>query len=342
MEYKENYPLAALSTFRIGGPALYYTKASSLEELKAALSFAREKGLGVQILGGVSNVLISDKGFDGLVIHIQIPGLQIEDSGLVTVSAGENWDEVVARTVEKDLAGLECLSGVPGSSGGAIVQNIGAYGETLSNFVARVYAVEIATGKEKEFSAEECEFGYRSSWFKRNPNKYVVTGFQLQLKNHGVPTTSYPHVSKHFANKPKPTLSDVRQFIIKLRANKGYVIMPGYESYATAGSFFKNPIVNNALYEKLSPMLGSPDLNRFWKTPNGIKLAAAYMMQEAGFGKGYREGNVGISPKHSLSLINLGEGTAAEIKALAEKIKAAVLEKFNVKLEEEVLFVGEI
>lgn len=339
MDIQANYPLAELTTFHIGGPALYFAKTANLDELKSALAFAREKNLAVLVLGGGSNLLVSDKGFDGLVIHNKIKGLTIEDSGLVTVGAGENWDEVVAQTVGKGLAGIECLSGVPGSAGGAVVQNIGAYGQTAGEVVLKVSAIEINTGQAKNFSTAECGFKYRSSWFKSNPNKYIVTSFQLKLKPGGEPTITYAHVKKHFDGKPEPSLSDLRQFIIRIRASKGYLIMPGYEGYNTAGSFFKNPVISQEQFEPLRLKFGDPALNRFWITPNGVKLAAAYLMEESGFHKGYREGNVGISPKHSLSLVNFGNASASDVKALADKIRNVILEKFGVSLEEEILYV---
>ena len=339
MQIQENYPLAELTTFRIGGPAKYYVKVTATDELKLALVFAREKSLGVLILGGGSNMLVSDRGFNGLVIHNKLSCLTIEKSGLITVSAGENWDEVVVKAVAKGLAGIECLSGVPGSAGGAVVQNIGAYGQTLSDAVVQVEAIEVATGNVKVFLPEACEFAYRNSWFKKNSSQYLVTAFQLKLKPNGVPTITYPHVRKHFEQKPSPSLLDVRQFIIKLRASKGYLIMEGFEYYATAGSFFTNPIVNQEQYERLRPMLGDPSLNRFWQTEKGIKLAAAFLLEEAGFGKGYREGTVGISPKHALSLINFDQATASEVVALADKIKNVVFDKYGVKLEQEVIYV---
>lgn len=341
MEIRALYPMSQLTTFQIGGPADFFAAPKSLDELREALSWAREKSQPVLVLGRGSNVLVSDRGFRGLVIQNNIPGLTIDDVGLMTVGAGEDWDQVVAKTVEKNLAGIENLSGVPGSAGGAVVQNIGAYGQTLADRVVRVWAIEAATGQEKAFSPAECEFVYRGSWFKANLNQYIVTSFQLQLTPGGAPLLTYAHVQKHFENKPTPTLAEVRQFIIKLRASKGYVIMPGIESFATAGSFFKNPVVSQEQYEQLKPMLGDKSLNRFWPASTGVKIAAAYLMQEAGFGKGYQEGPAGISPKHSLSLVNFGGAHASDIKALADKIQAAVLKKFGVRLEPEVLFIGE-
>ncbi len=339
MNFEPNYPLSGLTTFHLGGPARFFCQVTNLAELDQALNFAQEKSLPILALGNGSNILVSDQGFNGLVIHNQIKGLKIEDSGLTTVGAGENWDDVVSQTVAKDLAGVECLSGVPGSAGGALVHNIGAYGQTLGDVVVEVQAVEVTSRQAKVFSPGMCELSYRNSFFKKNPNTYIVTGFSLRLSPGGVPTIAYPHVKKHFENKPAASLSDLRQFIIKIRASKGYLIMPGYESYNTAGSFFKNPIITQEQFQGMKPQLGEIVLNRYWETPNGVKLAAAFLMEEAGFAKGYREGNVGISPKHSLSLVNFGGASATEVKTLADKIKKVILEKFGVTLEEEILYV---
>jgi UDP-N-acetylmuramate dehydrogenase len=339
MEFKQNQSLAELTTFKIGGPALYFVEVHDEKEVIEALEFAKQKNIPVLVLGNGSNILVSDGGFKGLVIANKIKFLQIGDNGFMTIGAGENWDDVVKQSVEKNLGGIECLSGIPGSAGGAVVQNIGAYGQTLSDVIKNIKAVEVASGAVKIFSLKECEFEYRNSWFKKNLNKYVVVAFELQLNPHAKPATNYAHVQKHFQNKSNPSLQQLRDFIIQIRASKGYLIMPGFESYKTAGSFFKNPIVSIEQFDKLKPILGNSDSNRFWELPNGVKIAAAFLMQEAGFGKGYREGSVGISPKHSLSIVNFGNASAFDIKAFAEKIKSVVFQKFSVKLEEEVLYV---
>ena len=220
------------------------------------------------------------------------------------------------------------------------MQNVGAYGQTLGDKVSEVEAVETATGQIRKFRKNECDFVYRNSFFKRNPNLYIVTGFTLQLQPNGKSTVGYRDIEKHFAGKKEPTLSELREFIIRLRASKGYLIMRGHTSYNTAGSYFKNPLISEDIFRKLKPLLGDISRNRFWETSKGYKIAAAFLVQEAGFGKGYQEGHVGISPKHSLSLVNFGGGTAKEIKTLAEKIKQAVFSRFGVQLEEEVLLIG--
>ncbi|MEK7203845.1 MAG: UDP-N-acetylmuramate dehydrogenase [Patescibacteria group bacterium] len=336
---RRNYPLKKLTTMKIGGPAKYFCEVSKETELAEVLKFTQKNNLPVFILGGGSNVLINDKGFDGLVIFNRIKGIDTKTDGTVTANSGENWDELVQLCVENNFAGVECLSGIPGSVGGAVVQNIGAYGQTLEDVVSKVYTLEMPSGKTKVFSAKECKFAYRNSLFKKSSNKYFVLKVELKLSPNGRPTTAYPQVKKHFENKPSPNLADLRRFIIRLRASKGYLIMPGYKCYKTAGSFFKNPVISQEQFEKIKPIFGDADLNRFWETPNGIKVAAAYLIEQAGFKKGYQDGKAGISPKHSLSVINLGNAKASDITGLTEKIKNVVYKKFGVKLDEEIQYI---
>ncbi|HEV8601032.1 MAG TPA: UDP-N-acetylmuramate dehydrogenase [Patescibacteria group bacterium] len=348
MKVKQNQSLKKLNTFEIDANARFFVEIANEDQLSEALEFAKENRLEVFVLGGGSNILIGDGGFDGLVIKNGQKGIDI-DGNTVKVGAGEIWDEVVAKAVEQNLFGTEWLSGVPGTAGGAVVQNIGAYGQTLGDVVIEVHAVETATGKSKVFTPEECQFAYRNSLFKQNPNKYIVTKFVLKLKQNGESSVNYPNVKKYFGDK-KLNLQEVRNAVIEIRASKGYVIMPGYECYKTAGSFFKNPIVSQDEFKDLRTKIPASPAKRgekdddiwFWEMPEDkVKVAAAKLMQEAGFPKGYQDGKVGISPKHSLSLINLGNAKAQEIKTLAKEIKNSVFQKFGVKLEEEVIFVGD-
>ncbi|MBI2607740.1 MAG: UDP-N-acetylmuramate dehydrogenase [Candidatus Doudnabacteria bacterium] len=346
LKVQENYPLKQLTTFEIGGLAAFYTQVTSLEEVREALEFAHQKSLKIFILGGGSNVLISDEGFSGLVIHNQIQDLSFkikDDEALVTIGAGEDWDEVVKRCVEQDLAGIECLSGIPGSAGGAVVQNIGAYGQTISDVLEEVEAVECGSGNIVKFNREQCGFEYRDSDFKKNPGKYIVTKFRLSLVPHGRSVLNYQDLVKYFSNQNQHSLRDVRKAVIEIRAKKGNVILPGFEKFKTAGSFFKNPIVSREEFDKIKFLVkkngGESDCQDpwFWGVEDGkIKLAAACLLASAGFRKGYKQGRVGISPKHPLALINIGEATAREMLALSWNIKQAVKSKFGVELEAEV------
>ena len=340
MEFLKDYGLAELTTIKIGGKADYFCIVHSEQELREAWAKARQAGWPIMMLGNGSNVVISDAGFQGLVIRNQIMGLEFRPDGEVLVGAGENWDEVVAASAKKRLAGIECLSGIPGSAGGGVVQNIGAYGQTLGDVVVRVQALETATGSMREFAAAECNFEYRNSLFKRQSNQYLVTQLTLCLQPNGTPHAEYPEIQKIAKERGGLNLEQLREQILAIRAKKGYLIMPGIDSYNTAGSFFKNPVVGAEKFEELKPLLGDQSLNRFWPVANGVKLAAAFLVQEAGFPKGYRTGRVGISPKHALSIVNFGGAASAEVTALAAEIKTAVAAKFGVELEEEILYIG--
>jgi UDP-N-acetylmuramate dehydrogenase len=339
---KQNQPLKQLTTFEVGGPAAFYVEVRNLDDVTGALDFARQKKLKVFILGGGSNVLISDKGFDGLVIANRIKDLRFkiqDQEALVTIGAGENWDDVVAKCVEKGLYGIECLSGIPGSAGGAVVQNIGAYGQTISEVVKSVTVVEIGSGKIKDISSNQCEFEYRQSLFKKNPGKYIVTSFKLNLSKDGEPKLIYHDLQNYFQGKNSPSLAEVRKSVIEIRANKGNVILPGFEIFKTAGSFFKNPIVDKITYEKLE-LRGCYD-PWHWDMPDDkIKVAAACLLLNAGYKKGTKHGNVGISPKHPLAVVNLSDATASQILGFSRAIQKTVTDKFNIELEREVKLIG--
>jgi UDP-N-acetylmuramate dehydrogenase len=352
---QENVPLAPFTTMKIGGPARYFIEVGSEEEAREALEFARfslardgEKGnkgknLPILILGGGSNILVSDAGFPGVVIRNKIGGFDVEACGKkarVRVGAGENWDDFVARVVEMDWAGLENLSGIPGSVGAAPVQNIGAYGVSVEETIVEVRGINTRTLKTETLHKKQCAFGYRDSIFKRRPNNFFITQVVFELIPGGRTNVSaYPDVRKYFEGWQKPpSLKEMRRAIIEIRSRKGMVIMPGYESFLSVGSFFKNPVVSREKFEKIKTSCPIP---WFWEMPDGrIKISAACLIEQSGFSKGYKEGRVGISPKQPLALINLGGASAREVSALAEKIKSAVKDKFGINLEAEAQFVG--
>ncbi|OGE81171.1 MAG: UDP-N-acetylenolpyruvoylglucosamine reductase [Candidatus Doudnabacteria bacterium RIFCSPLOWO2_02_FULL_48_8] len=341
MHILENYSLKTLNTFEIDAQARYFVEVQTAQMACEALDFALQENLSIFVLGGGSNILLSDAGFDGLVIQNKIKDLRLKiQDGIIKVGAGENWDDVAALAVESNLQGIECLSGVPGTAGGAVVQNIGAYGQTVGDRVVKVEGLRIKDGKKEVFDAAACEFEYRSSHFKKNPGKFIVTSLELELNSGAAPFIAYQDLQRRFEGQ-KPTLAEARKAVIEIRASKGYVIMPGYECYKTAGSFFKNPVVSREKFQDLRFKIKDVD-NWFWEMPGSrVKVAAAKLLQEAGFPKGYQAGRVGISPKHSLSLVNLDEAKASEVRALADMIKTNVFGKFGINLKEEVLFVGE-
>ncbi|MDP4001135.1 MAG: UDP-N-acetylmuramate dehydrogenase [bacterium] len=351
IDIQENKPLKQLTTFDIGGSAAFYVTISSTVDLAVALDFAKLRKLEIFVLGGGSNILISDQGFAGLVIQNQIKGFETKETPegmLVKIGAGEDWDHVVERSVNKGLYGIECLSGVPGSAGGAVVQNIGAYGQTIGDVVKSVDVVELKTGEKKIFNANQCEFEYRQSLFKKNSGKYIVTGFEIQLTNTGNSNLAYHDLVNYFKNKTgKPNLKEVREAVIETRAKKGYLVLPGYEKFKTAGSFFKNPIVDKDSFLQIKDWLEKHEIKGecldpwFWEiSPNKIKIAAPCLILHAGFKKGFIKGNVGVSPKHPLALINLGGASASELLNLADEITQAVKAKFGIELEKEVKLIG--
>lgn len=340
---KESEPLAPYTTFKIGGPARYFFVAHSADEMVRALRAATECGVLYFILAGGSNILVSDQGFEGLVILSAIKSFQTEicdGHAIVTAGAGESWDDLVAQCVAQNWAGIECLSGIPGTVGAAPVQNIGAYGQSVGEVVEGVEAIDASSGALVTLNKAQCEFGYRTSIFKKTRDRYTITRVTLALKPDGAPLVAYHDLKEYFGGR-KPALSEVRQAVIEIRARKGYVIMPEYKCYKTAGSFFMNPVIAQEQFQKLLLLIrGCPD-PWYWLLENGtVKVSAACLLQNSGFSKGYRQGEVGISPKHALSIVNFANATARDIVALAQEIKTAVQEKFGIALTEEVQSVG--
>ncbi len=349
---EENIPLANFSTFRVGGPARYLTHVSNETDVQNALLFARKHSIPLFVLGGGSNIVISDKGFSGLVILNRIKGVETqrnENNVLVRAGAGENWNDVVGKCVEENLAGIECLSGIPGTVGGAVVQNIGAYGQGIHEAVKEVRAINIKTGELKIFNNKDCLFRYRDSFFKSSGNgQFIVSGASFRLAQNGMPNISYHDIKNYFSDKNiTPSLIDVRKAIIDIRGQKGFVLLPGYTQYQSAGSFFKNPVIPKELFNKVQVQIlqekeqGGCKDPWFWILPSeNVKISAACLIERAEFARGYHKGNVGISPHHPLAIINCGQANACEIINFAKDIQKKVQEKFGIFLKPEVLFVG--
>jgi UDP-N-acetylmuramate dehydrogenase len=332
---EEKVPLAPLTTIGIGGPARFFARATSVDEVREALDWARDRGQRVFVLGGGSNLLISDDGFDGLVIHLDLRGVTVESEdeyAMVKVAAGERWDEFVARAVENGWAGIECLSGIPGSAGATPIQNVGAYGQEVSETITRVEVLDRSTGTVEWFTNEECRFGYRSSLFKNvERDRYIVLSVTFRLKIGGEATVKYPELQKFIDDRgvALDDLRGVREAVIAIRKRKGMVLDPSDPDTRSDGSFFMNPIVAEPL----------PDAPSF-PAANGVKLSAAWLIEHAGFHKGFVHGNVGISSKHTLAIINRGGGTAREVLELVTMIQERVREKFGVELQPEPNFIG--
>lgn len=347
---KEQYPLGGLTTFGIGGSARYFAVVTSEEEAREALAFARHKGIETFVLGGGSNILISDQGFPGLVILNGIKGFTSrpaageDDEVLVTAGAGEDWDGFTRRCIESNLQGIECLSGVPGTVGAAPVQNIGAYGQSADSVVEQVRALEVAAGRAVIFTNQECSFGYRKSLFNSiAAGRYLIVEATFKLKQNGAPSVTYHDLKAALSGLPDPTLQQVREAVLKIREGKGLLALDGYERFKSAGSFFKNPVVSAEHFTGVEEAVRKAGgcANWSWPQRSGeVKVSAACLIQSAGFVRGFRKGNVGISPRHTLAVINYGDATAGEVAAFARQVQEAVLRQFGVVLKPEVQFVG--
>jgi len=336
---QENIPLAPLTTLRVGGPARFYTRAESEEHIVAAFDHATTSGLDVFVLGGGSNILVSDSGFDGVVIHIALKGITNAGSR-ITVGAGEDWDPFVAYCVEHDLAGVECLSGIPGFVGGTPVQNVGAYGQDVSESIVAVRCFDRATKSIVDLSNSDCGFSYRTSIFNSTErDRYVVLGVTYDLVPNGSAKIEYKDLKEHFGDS-RPSLREARDAVLKIRREKSMVIDESDPNSRSAGSFFKNPIVEKTKYDAIAATANGAAVPHFPAGENTIKIPAAWLIERSGFHKGYRSGNAGISTKHSLALVNFGAASASEIISLKEKIQHAVMQKFDILLMPEPVFVG--
>ena len=334
-------PCAQFTTLGIGGPARYFARVESERELIESSEFAEEKGLPSFILGGGSNVLIADNGFDGLVIQIRSTGIQSEKipSGevRVTAQAGEDWDSLVAYCVNNDLAGVECLSGIPGSVGGTPIQNVGAYGQEVAETITSVRCLDRNKKKIIDLSNAECGFTYRKSIFNSTMrDRYVVLSVTFTLKKGGEPRITYKDLKDQF-RESRPTIAEVREAVLRVRRAKSMVLDESDPNSRSAGSFFKNPIVSlEHLAELQLKFEGIP----FFEFGEAVKIPAAWLIEQAGFHKGFSFGNAGISSNHTLAIINRGHATAAEVVALKDQIQRTVEAKFGIELQPEPVFVG--
>jgi UDP-N-acetylmuramate dehydrogenase len=342
VQLEEHVPLAPLTTIGIGGPARFFFRAANVDEVREALDWARSRELRVFVLGGGSNLLISDDGFDGLVLHADLRGITVESEdeyAMVKVAAGEPWDSFVAMAVDRGWAGIECLSGIPGSTGATPIQNVGAYGQDVSETIVRVEALDRTTGLVTGFTNAECRFGYRSSLFKNHEReRYAVVSVTFRLKRGGTAAVKYPEL-RRYLDEHGIALDDlpaVRNAVIAIRKRKGMVIDRSDPDTRSDGSFFMNPVISAGEYATIAR--DWPDAPHF-PAGDGVKLSAAWLIEHAGFQKGYVHGNVGLSSKHTLAIINRGGGTAAEVSELVELIQGRVRDTFGVEMHVEPVFV---
>src|SRR5262245_40055650 len=326
---QENMPLAPLTTFGIGGPARYFINASSEADVLEALDFANSENLPLFVLGGGSNILVADQGFPGLVLKIGVMGTEWVNDGdkaIVRAGAGEEWDPLVQSCVERDLAGIECLSGIPGSVGGTPVQNVGAYGQEVSEVVSHLRAVNRDAGKIVELSNADCAFSYRTSLFNTvAKDRYIVLEVTYELAKHGAPSVQYADVQREFEEtKQQPTLAEVRSAVRRIRARKAMLLVDGDPDCRSAGSFFKNPILSAEKFAELESIFPNDRVPRYPASAGNVKTAAAWLIERAGFTKGYSLGPVGLSTKHTLALVNRGGAKADDVLRLAREFKNRV------------------
>lgn len=342
-EIQENVSLAEFTTFKIGGKARFFVRAKSETEIIEALEFAGQNDLEVFILGGGSNVLIADAGFDGLVLQTALKGISTfsakDETIFVTAQAGEDWDEFVGFCVKNDLAGIECLSGIPGFVGGTPVQNVGAYGQEVSETIETVRVFDRKNREILELTNSDCKFAYRTSIFNTTEkNRFVVLAVTYALKKNGAPKIVYKDLQTFFGDK-QPTILETRQAVLKIRSDKSMVIDPKDINTKSAGSFFKNPLVSKEKFTEMCVSWGDK-IPSYAVDAETVKIPAAWLIEKSGFQKGYVKGNVGLSTKHTLAIINLGNASANDVLALKEEIQRKVKKQFGVELKPEPIFIG--
>lgn len=327
---RENIALASLTTMGLGGPARYFAECTTLPDMRTCLMWALGEGLPVQVIGGGSNVLFADAGYRGLVLKMGFTGMTFSGD-TVEVAAGEDWDGFVQCCVERGLAGVECLSGIPGSVGGTPIQNVGAYGQEVKDTIVEVRALDRLTLSETSFAPAECDFAYRQSRFKgANGERFIVTSVTYRLDPSGQPQIRYPELRRHLTDA-QPTLAAVRDAVLGLRRSKSMVIDPQDPNARSVGSFFLNPVISAAAFAALQDRY--PSIPHF-PDAAGVKVPAAWLVEQAGFHKGLQRGGVGISERHALALVNRG-GTTRQVLALAGEIRDAVEQTFGIRLVQE-------
>ncbi len=347
---QEQVALAPLTTFRIGGAARYFIRATTEPELLEAVHFARERQIPLFALGGGSNLLVSDAGFPGLVLQMALAGEpRLEpngDSVLYRVPAGFDWDAFVLSTCDQGLSGVECLAGIPGMVGGSPIQNIGAYGQEVAQTIEEVRVLDLETLRFQALSAAECGFSYRQSLFNSTlRGRYLVTEVTFRFDRRNRPNLTYAELKQAFAGPTDPTPREVYEAVRRIRSRKGMVIDPcaPHPDTRSAGSFFKNPVVTPELFARVAAEAGiEPAAIPHWPAPSGqIKLAAAWIIERAGFPRGFALGPVGISSRHTLALVNrTGEATCADLLRLRDRIVAETTRRFGIPLEQEPVFLG--
>lgn len=337
----QDVPLAPHCTLGVGGPARFLVEAHDEATVIEAMTWAARRGVAVRILGGGSNLVVADAGVDALVVKMAQRGISVREVGgtvEVTAAAGEPWDALVALAVERGWAGIECLSGIPGLVGATPIQNVGAYGQEVSDTVSAVRALDRRSGEVIALGPEQCGFAYRDSAFKsRAAGRHVVLAVTYRLTPGGAPTVRYTDVERHLAaaRAAAPSLADVRAAVLAIRRSKSMVIDPGDPNRRSCGSFFVNPVVSVEEIAKIQESVDDPAMPR-WEQPDGrFKLSAAWLIERAGFRCGQGDGPVGLSTRHALAIVAHEGARARDVLAFARRLQAAVEERFGVRLTPE-------
>ncbi|MET7481336.1 UDP-N-acetylmuramate dehydrogenase [Streptomyces sp. NPDC005648] len=348
MQERHDAPLAPLTTFRLGGPATRLVTAETDAEVIAAVREADDAGTPLLLIGGGSNLVIGDKGFAGTALVIATQGFELHGTNL-ELAAGEIWTDAVARTVEAGLAGVECLAGIPGSAGATPIQNVGAYGQEVSSTITEVIAYDRTTHHTVTLTNEDCAFSYRHSRFKADPDRYVVLRVRFHLEDAtGLSAPlKYAETARALGVEPgdRVPLAAAREAVLKLRSGKGMVLDPEDHDTWSAGSFFTNPILTDTdfatFHARVKQHLG-PDTEppAYPAGPGHTKTSAAWLIDKAGFTKGYGSGPARISTKHTLALTNRGDATTEDLLTLAREVVAGVHETFGITLVNEPVTVG--
>jgi len=341
LEIRERVPLAPFTTLGVGGEARWLVEGGDEATVAAACDWARTHGAPMLVLGGGSNVVISDAGVDALVLRIALRGIEVRETGRDTeliVAAGEPWDELVQMTVERSWAGFECLSGIPGLVGATPIQNVGAYGQEVAETVVAVRVLDTRDSRIRTFTSTDCRFGYRDSVFKSGePHRYVVLAVTYRLRAGGAPTVRYADVERDLATRgiPRPSLDDVRRSIIAIRRSKSMVIDGGDPNRRSCGSFFVNPVVAAADAAGVAARAGSDRMPQWPERDGRVKLSAAWLIEHAGFHRGYAAGRAGLSSRHTLAIVAHDGATADDVVTLARRIQTDVEARFGVQLTPE-------
>lgn len=347
MRIQEHVPLAPMTTLRVGGPARYFVEATTVDEVREAVAYSRSRNLPLLALGGGSNVVISDAGWPGLVLRLGILGINHvhgHHQAIFQAGAGEDWDGFVGIVVAHHCSGVECLSGIPGTVGGTPVQNVGAYGQEAANTIETVTALDLENGEICELSKDDCGFKYRTSIFNTTARgRYIIVQVSFALQHGGAPQLEYDDLKKFFQGRTAaPTLSEVRQAVLQIRASKGMLITPDDKDARSVGSFFKNPVLSASEHEALVHRAGEKGL----KVPTypaldaRHKVSAAWLVEHSGFHKGFTRGRVGISSKHALAIVNRGGASAFEIVEFSRDIQECVEQNWRVRLQPEPMLIG--